>query len=250
VSDFTTIGMEYNTGTDASPTYGTALALSGTSGANELRMALSTGGATGSTASGAWPFMAKPVSGTAVVDQLWAFTANTTGSQIATYDGTNTKARVLRWSFDNLGTPVTAMQVTAYGNSTHTAPSPGTQPPGTNNDAFTNGQSTDTSSKSYVKINMYGSGLTAAAAQETPSAGTVGTLPTATTGTAGSVSPGAGAWLSAWQAAQGAVAYVTGPAIPAAVTAFKWYMHTLIFLGSNITAGSWVFNYTLIYSFA
>lgn len=242
--------MEYNTATDASPTWGTALALSGTSGANELRMALSGGGAGGSTASASWPYMAKPTSGLTVVDQLWAFTANTTGSQIATYDGTNGKARVLRWSFDALGTPVTAMQCSCFANSTHTAPSAGTQPPGTNNDAFTNGQSSDTSSTSYIKFNMYGSGLTAGGSQETPSAGTVGSSPSATTGTAGSVSPVAGSWLTTWQSAQGFIQYITGPAIPAATTAFKWYMTTILRIGANITAGTYTIVWTLQYSFA
>src|SRR5581483_5531530 len=129
MADYTTINMQYNTGTDASPTWtGTALALSGTSGANELRMA-TTGGGTG-IASANWPYMARPTSGTSAVTSLYAYTSDAVGSQVATYTGDNTKARVLRWNFDNTGNPVTAMQVGFFANSTHTAPSAGTQPPG------------------------------------------------------------------------------------------------------------------------
>lgn len=252
MSDYGTIGLEYNTGTDASPVYGTALTLSGTSGANELRMAQSTGSQTGSTSSANWPYMSRPTSGTSAVNQLWAFTADTTGSQIATYTGDNTKARVMRWSFSADGTPVSAMQWSCFGDSTHTAPSPGTQPPGSHNDAFTNGHATDTSSTSYIKINAYGSGLTAGGVQETPSAGSIGTNPSVTTGTAGSVTTTAGNWLNtagAWQSAQGWIQYILGVAIPQATTAFKWYISWVVFLGANISTGSYVFVMTLQYSY-
>lgn len=252
ISDYTTLNMQYNTGTDASPSWaGTAIALSGSGGSNEIRLALS--GATTTTASANWPFMAKPTSGTSAVSQLWAFTADASGSQIATYTGDNTKARVLRWNFDNTGNPVTTMQVGWFANSTHTAPSPGTQPPGTNNDAFTNGQSSDTSSTSYIKFNLYGSGLTAGGVQETPSAGTVGTAPTATTGTAGSVTTTAGNWLNSngnWASGQGFVQYITGVAIPQTATAFNWYMAVIFLLGANITAGTWNFVSTMQYSYS
>jgi len=240
ISDYTTINMQYNTGSDASTTFtGTAIALSGSAGANELRMAI-TGGGT-SIASASWPYMAKPTSGTTAVTSLYAYTTNTSGSQVATYTGDNTKARVLRWNFDNTGNPVTAMQVGFFADSTHTAPSAGTQPPGSNNDAFTNGQSSDTSSTSYIKFNLYGSGLTAGGSQETPSAGSVGTNPSATTGTAGSVTTTAGNWLNAagaWQSGQGFVQYITGVAIPQTATAFNWYMTWVIFIGANITPGT------------
>lgn len=244
--------MDYNKGTDASPDWtGATIALSGSSGANEFRMAI-TGGGT-SIASASWPFMSKPTSGTTAVTSLYAYSTNTSGIQVATYTGDNTKARVLRWNFNNAGNPVTAMQVGAFADSTHTAPSAGTQPPGSNNDAFTNGQSSDTSSTSYIKFNLYGSGLTAGGAQETPSAGTVGTLPTATTGTAGSVTTTAGNWLNtngAWTSAQGFTQYITGVAIPQTATAFFWYMTVIFFLGSNITAGTWTPLFTLQYSYS
>jgi len=253
VADYGTIGLEYNTSTsDASPVWGTALSLSGVSGANELRMA-STGAGAGGTASASWPFIGKPASGVQTVGELWAFTADTTGSKIGTYTGDNTKALVMRWSFDNAGNPVSAMQWSCFGDNTHAAPSPGTQPPTTHNDAFTNGHSSDTSSTSYIKINAFGSGLTAAGSQETPSAGSIGTNPSATTGTAGSVATTAGDWLNAhgaWQSAQGFVQYILGGAIPKTATAFKWYISWVIFVGANISTGTWVFVLTLQYSFS
>lgn len=254
MADYTTINLQYQSGagTDASPVWtGTAIALSGTSGANELRM-VTTGGGT-SIASASWPFMARPTSGTSAVTSLYAYTSDSVGLLVTTYTGDNTKARVLRWNFDNTGNPVTAMQVGFFANSTHTAPSAGTQPPGANNDAFTNGQGSDTSSTSYIKFNLYGSGLTAGGSQETPSAGSVGTNPSATTGTAGSVTTTAGNWLNAagaWQSGQGFVQYITGVAIPQTATAFNWYMTWVIFLGANITAGAYTIVCTLQYSYA
>lgn len=252
MSDYSVVGVEYNTANDASPVYGTALTLSGSGGSNELRMALSSGAQTTSTPSASWPYMGKPTSGTSAVDRLYAFTSDTAGSQIATYTGDNTKARVMRWSFSADGTPVSAMQFSCFGDSTHTAPSPGTQPPGSHNDAFTNGHATDTGSTSYIKINAYGSGLTAGGVQETPSAGSIGTNPSATTGTAGAVTTTAGNWLNtagAWQSAQGWIQYILGVAIPQATTAFKWYISWVVFLGANISTGSYVFVMTLQYSY-
>jgi len=251
MADFSSITLGYNTGTDASPTWtGTALALNGSSGANELRLALSGTGASGSTASASWPYMNRPASGTSTVSQLWAFTADTTGNQIATYTGDNTKANVLRWVFSADGNPVSAMQLTYYADNTHTNPSAGTQPPGLHNDAFTNGQSSDTSSTSYIKTNAYGSGLTNGGTQETPSAGSVGTNPSATTGAAGSATTSAGAWLSTWQSAQGTIQYITGAAIPKPSTAFFWYCTQIIFLGANISTGTWVIVFDLSYSYS
>lgn len=256
MSDYGTINTQYNTATDASPTWtGTAIALSGSAGANEFRMALSSGSQGASTSSASWPYMALPVSGTTVVNQLWAFTTNTSGSQVATYDGTNGKARVLRYNFDNAGTLISAIQCSFFANSTHTNPSAGTQPPGTNNDTFTNGTSGETSSKSAIKFNFYGSGLTAGGSQETPSAGTVGTAPTATTGTGGSVTTTAGDWLNAhgaWQDAAGWNDYIIGVAIPAATTAFFWYFTLAIYLAATMTtqAGGWTIVQTIQYSYS
>lgn len=194
--------------------------------------------------------MTRPASGTSAIDQLWAFTANTTGSQVATYNGSNTRANVLRWNFDNTGNPITAMQVTFYADNTHTAPSAGTQPPGSHNDPFTNGHATDTSSTSYIKGNCYGSGLTAGGSQETPSAGSVGTTFTVTTGSAGAATPSAGSWLTTWQSLQGAIQYLQGPAVPQTATAFFWYQTLIAYLGANITTGTYTIVYDLSYTYS
>lgn len=256
MADYGTISTDYNTGTDASPTWtGTTIALSGSGGANEFRMALSTGSQTGSTPSASWPYMALPASGVTTVNQLWAFTTNTSGSQIATYDGTNGKARVLRKNFSADGNPISAMQVSFFANSTHTNPSAGTQPPGTNNDTFTNGTSGETSSKSAIKGNFYGSGITAAGTQETPSAGTVGTAPSATTGTSGATTTTAGDWLNThgnWTDLAGFNDYIIGVAIPKASTAMLWYFTLAIYIAASMTtqAGGWTIIDTIQYSYA
>ena len=251
MADYGTLGIGYNTGTDASPVWtGTALAQNGSSGANELRMGLSTGTQTTTTPSASWAYMSRPASGTSVIDRLYAFTGDTTGSQVATYDGTNGKANVLRISFSNDGNPITAMQFSCFGDSNLTAPSAGTQPPGTHNDAFTNGQSSDTSSTSYIKANAFDQGLTSGGTQRTPSAGSVGTLPTATTGAAGAATPGSNAWLSTWQSLQGWIQYISGTNAPAALSAFFWYFSLIIYIGASISTGTWLPVFVLQYTFS
>ncbi len=256
MADITTITTDFNRGTDASPDWtGTTIALSGSSGANEFRMALSSGSQTTSTASASWPYMNLPASGTTTVDNVYAFSANTTGIKVATYDGTNGKARVFRYNFSTGGTLVSAMQTSFFANTTHTNPSAGTQPPGTNNDAFTNGTSGESSSKSLIKGNFYGSGLTAGGTQETPSAGTVGTAPSATTGTAGSTTTTAGNWLNAagnWTDLAGFNDYITAVAIPQANTAFFWYFTLAIYLAASMStqAGGWLLVQTIQYAYS
>lgn len=257
MADYSAISNDYNkaSASDASPDWtGSTISLSGSSGANEFRMALSTGSQTSSTPSASWPYMLLPASSTTVVNQLWAFKTDTSGIQTI-YDGTNGKARVLRYNFSADGNPVTAMQVSFFANSTHTNPSAGTQPPGTNNDAFTNGTSGESSSKSLVKGNFYGSGATAAGTQETPAAGSVGTAPTATTGSAGATTTTAGNWLNAagaWTDLAGWNDYIIGVAIPKASTAFFWYYTLVIYIAASMTTqtGGWLIVQTLQYSYA
>jgi hypothetical protein len=129
---------------------------------------------------------------------MWAFTADTTGTKVATYDGSKTNSNVLRWNWDNTGTFAAAPQFSAFGDNTHATPSAGTQPGAQSGSSIVNGQSTDTSSTAYLKINAYGNG-----SSQAPSAGAAGTTLAVTSGTAGSVSPGSAAWLSTWQSAQG-----------------------------------------------
>ena len=101
-----------------------------------------------------------------------------------------------------------------------------------------NGQATDTSNTSYLKINAYGSGLTAGGSQETPSSGAAGSTLAVTSGTAGAATPSAGSWLSTWQSAQADTQYVQGPATPQAVTAFDWYVVLALYSGPNLCLGS------------
>lgn len=250
MADFTTIQVGYNTNTDASPTWGTALAFAGSAGANEIRWA-NTGAGGGSIASASWPVFSRPGSGTATVNELWAFTADTTGSKIATYTGDNTKANVLRWDWDNTGTFAAAPQFSAFGDNTHATPSAGTQPGGQSGSPIVNGHATDTSSKAYCKINAYGNGKTAGGTQHTPSAGSVGTNPSATTGGGGASTPAATpAWLTTWSAAQGWIDYILNGATPQAATAGFWYWTCVLFTGVNMSTGTLQMVVTFQYAFS
>ena len=253
MSDFSSITTQYNKNTDASPDFtGTALALGGTAGQNELRWcAIGAGGA--SIASASWPYTSRPLSGTAAVGECWAYTTsdNSGGVKVATYDGTNAKANVFRLSFSNDGTLASAPTASAFADSTHPTPSPGTQPGTGNGSPIVNGHATDTSSTSYLKGNFYGSGLTAGGTQETPSAGTVGTTLAATSGTAGDATPSAGSWLTTWQSLQGWTQDIKAPAIAHATTAFFWYFALVLYTGVNMATGAMAFSpITLQYTFS
>jgi hypothetical protein len=243
LSDYTSITIGYNTGTDAAPTWtGTALAFGGTAGANELRFADTGTGATTTTPSASWPATTRPASGVAAVRQLWAFVSDAVGLQVATYDGTNAKANVLRLVFDALGTLASAARITAFADNTNPTPSPGTQVGSPTNGAnIINGHATDTTSRSYLKGNAYGSGMTVAGVQETPAAGAAGSTLAATSGTTGSVSPAAASWLSTWQDLQGFLDYITAPVIAKPVTAFNWYFTLCLFMGVNMLPGTMPF---------
>jgi len=242
------ITIGYNTGTDASPVWsGTALAFGGSAGANELRYADTGAGATGTTPSASWPYTTRPTSGSAPVRQLWAFTTDAVGSQVATYDGTNAHANVLRLSHSADGNFVSAPRFSAFANNTNPTPAPGTQVSNPTDGAnIINGTAGDTApdsvaghSTSYLKGNAYGSGLNASVAQETPTAAAVGTLPTATTGTynAGALNPAAGAWLATWASMQGWNSYVQAVLIPHNSTAYYWYLTFILFMGVNLLPG-------------
>lgn len=241
MADFTTIRSMWNSNTDASPTWN-AVTFGGSAGANEIRWCASGAGA-GGTASASWPQYSRPGS-TGAVPELWYFTADTTGTKVATYDGTNGHANVACIDYDNLGTFATAPTLTAYGDSTHAAPSAGTQPGALSGSPIVNGQSSDTSSTSYLKINEYGDDQTG-----NPTAGSVGSSPSATTGTAGSVSPGAAAWLTNWQSAQGAIQYITHRRTPAATTAGKIFFAPILFTGPNMSLGTLQPVITFTYSY-
>lgn len=241
MSDFTTIRSMWNSNTDASPTWN-AVTFGGSAGANEVRWCASGAGA-GGTASASWPQYSRPASAGAV-PELWYFTTDTTGTKVGTYDGTNGKANVACIDYDNVGTFATAPTITAYGDNTHAAPVAGTQPGALSGSPIVNGQSSDTSSTSYLKINEYGDDQTG-----NPAAGSVGTTLAATSGTAGSVSPGAAAWLATWQSAQGAIQYITHRRTPAATTAGKIFFAIVLYTGPNMSLGTLQMVITFTYSF-
>lgn len=247
MSDFTTIRLQANTGTnDASPTW-TSISFGGSAGANEVRFCAS-GAGSSSTASASWPFFTRP-SSVGVVPEAWAFTADTTGSKITTYDGTSSHYAQFRWDWDNVGTYAAAPQFGAFGDNTHTTPSPGTQPGGQSGSPIVNGSSGDTSSKSYLKANAYGYGVDGSGNQQTPSANAGGTL-SATAGTSGSVSPSSAAWLSTWQDLAGFSDYILDGVVPASLHAGDWYFLLALYCGPSMSTGTLLPVITYQYSYS
>lgn len=246
ISDFTAVTIDYNSGagTDASPVWtGTTIAFGGSAGANEFRWQ-QTGGAGGAaTASASWPFIVRPASN-ALVTQCWAFSADATGLQCKGYPTTLSAmfSNAFRINFDALGTPASAMQLSAFQDTANTAPSPGTQANGVSTFAnIVNGHATDTSSTSYLKGQVYGSGVPTGGAQETPAAASLSLAITATAGIAGAISPAAAAWITtAWQSLQGAVQFIQAPSIWKAVTAGFWYFNMALIIGPNMGTGTFV----------
>ncbi len=247
LTDFTTITLDINTGTDASPTWTHTIAF-GTAG-NELRAALSTGSQTTSTASASWPSILKPASGTTLIDAIYGFTADTTGFQVATYDGTTAHYKQFRVNWDNVGTFASAPLISAWKDNTLPAASPGTQPGTGDGSSIVNGTSAESSSTSFLKANAYGQGVTTGGAQQTPSSNAAGTL-AVTSGTAGAVNPGSAAWLATWQSLQAATQYIQDGVTPAATTAGFWYVVAALWIGAGLTGGTLLpvvgFQYTWI----
>ncbi len=231
--------MQVNTGaSDASPTWSDELF--GTSG-YELRANQSGNGATSSTASASWPSVLKPSSGTSLLNQLWGFTADTSGAQITTYDGTGAHYNQERINWDNTGSFASAPLISAWKDSTLPAASPGTQPSptsGGDGSSIVNGTSGDTGNTSYLKGVVYGVGVTSGGAADNPSSN-YGTNPSATTGTAGAVTSSAGAW-SGWQSLQAATQWLANGATPHATTAGTWNFLLALYIGANMTGGTLV----------
>jgi len=240
VPDFTTIRSQFNSNTDASPTWNT-ITFGGSAGANEYRFTSVGGGAAG-TSSALWPQFSRP-GATAVVPECWGFSADTSGIKVATYDGTNGKANQFCIDYDNLGTYASAPTFSAFGDNTHAAPSAGTQPGAQSGSPIVNGHATDTSSTSYLKLNEFGDDQVA-----NPAAGTTGTV-LVTSGTNGSLSPGAAAWLATWQSMQGAIQLVTHRRTPAATTAGKIFFVLALFTGPNMSLGTLLPVLTFTYSY-
>lgn len=245
MADFTVLNLQYNTGSDSTPTWtGTALAFSGTSGANEIRFGTTTGQT--AIASASWPFYTRPAVVTAVAN-AYAYTADAVGATIATYTGTNANSNVLRWNWDNSGTFASAPQFSWFDvTSAHPNPTAGSGTIGGGNATDTGGSGT-----SYVKINAWGTYQTTNLA-----AAAAGTTLSATVGTAGAVTPGAGAWLATWQDAAGFRDYILGQGVPAATTANDLFWSMVLYTGPNMTTGTFGSastagpSFTFQYSFA
>jgi hypothetical protein len=248
MADFTLIKTQTNAGaavTDASPTwvdmpFGTAN--------NELRLC-GTGAGTTTTASASWPTFLRP-GATAVWPEAWAYTADAVGLQMKTYDGTSAHYMQWRINWDNTGTFASAPIISAWGDNTLAAASPGTQPGAQSGSPFVNGHATDTSSTSYIKGNAYGRGTAASGSvQDTPAANAAGTM-AVTTGTAGAVSPGSAAWLATWQSLQALTQYIQDSVTPQAVFAGFWYVVLAFFTGPNQSGGTLLpvlgFQYTWV----
>src|SRR4029077_7016579 len=248
VSDFTTLKLQGNTGASDSATTWTDI-LFGTAG-YELRANNSGNGATTTTASASWPSVLRPTSGTSLMNQLWAFSADATGLQINTYDGTGAHYNQLRVNWDATGTFASAPLISAWKDNTLPAASPGTQPSSTaggDGSSIVNG-STDTGNAAYLKGAVYGVGVTAAGAADNP-ASNYGTNPTVTTGSAGAVTSSAGAW-SGWQSLQAATQWLANGVVPKATTAGTWNLLLALYIGVNITGGTLLpqfgFQYTWV----
>lgn len=235
MADFISIKLQANTGaSDVSPTW-TDLPF-GTAN-NELRANLSGNGATTTTASASWPAMLKPSSGATLVDQLWLFTADTTGSQITTYDGTGSHYNQLSINWDNTGTFASAPLISAWASNTLPAASPGTQNSPGDGSNIVNGTSAESSSRSLIKATVYGFGVNASGVADNPSAN-MGTNPTVTSGTgAGAVTTTASTW-TAWQDLQGNVDWISNGAIPQGTTAGSWNLLLAMYLAASMIGGT------------
>ena len=245
MSDFTTLKLQTNSNTDASPTWNDVLF--GTAN-NELRVCGAGAGA-GNIASASWPTYLRP-NAVGVIPEMWAFTADTTGTKVATYDATTAHYMQFRISWDAVGTFASAPIISAWKDNTYPAAVPGTQPGTGDGSAIVNGQSADTGSLSYLHANAYGYGVDTGGVQQTPSANAGGTLAANSHSGAGAANPGTGAWLATWQDLQAATNYIQDGVTPKATTAGFWYFVLALFTGPNMQGGTLLpvvgFQYTWI----
>lgn len=232
MADFTTLRFQLNTGTNASPTW-TSVPAAGAGTGQELRFSDSS--AQGAVASASWPAVTRPISGTAGVDYLYVFTADTTslgvfGNATSTpvaYSNTS-QYRFLRLDWDNTGTFASAPIFTAYSSTSHGAITRG-------DNSVLGGNTTDTgaTARSYLKGNAFGRVDSGGVPAANPS-----NAAAVADGMTGSVSPTAGAnWLTNFQSLQGDNDYITAPFTPAATTADQWSLIIRLFIGANSAAG-------------
>lgn len=241
MADFTTIKLQANTGTaPAGEGSGSATwtdVLFGTSG-YELRAALSSGSQTTSTPSASWPAMLKPLSGTTLVDNMYIFTADTTGFKVTTYDGTSAHYLQFRINWDNTGTYASGPLISAWKDNTLPAASPGSQPGIGDGSSVINGTSAESGSLSLLHANAYGQGLTAGGVQQTPGTNAAGTLAVNSHSGSGAATPSSASWLATWQDLQAATNYIQNGATPQATTAGLWYFCLALWMAAGMTGGT------------
>jgi hypothetical protein len=234
MSDFTLIKTQVNTGpSDASPTWTDMLL--GTAN-YELRLC-GVGAGAGNISSTFWPtFLQNGYIG--VFPEMWGYfgSDNSGGLKVTTYDGTAAHYMQWRINWDSTGTFVSAPILSAWKDNTLPAAIPGQQSGTGDGSAFVNGHILDTNNTSYIKANAYGSGVTAAGAQETPAANAGGIL-SSTSGVAGAAITPAGAWLANWQGLQASTSWIQAGAIPHATTAGFWYMALSFYHGPGMNLG-------------
>ncbi len=242
MADFTAIHFEMNINGTASQTWKQADAA-----AHEIRFSDSSAVSL-STASASWPYVTRPSSGTAGVDYVYVFTADTTGFGI--YGGTssalppaqfaNTQYKMMRINFDNLGTYASAPVFSAYPDNTHGAVSRG-------DNSLLGGNTTDTggTARSYLKGQMFGRVDSAGVPAAAPT-----NAPVVTDGSTGSVGPSAGAnWVTNYQGLQGSNDFITFPATPAATTADTISLMIRLFMGANLATGTYANVVTWSYTY-
>lgn len=244
MSDFTSLTASVNAGsavTDASPSWN----VTNFATANyELRLC-GTGAGAGNIASASWPTYLRPGS-VGVIPEMWVYLGsdNSGGLQVKTYDGTSAHYMQFRIAWDNTGTFAAQNILSFWKDTSLPAASPGTQPSATSGgdgSSFVNGANPDTGTSpvtSYIKGNAYGSGVTAAGAQETPAANASGTLAATTGGNAGAYNTTAGAWQGTWTSMQAATSYIQSVATPKATTSGFWYFLLAFYTGPGMTGGT------------
>lgn len=192
----------------------------------------------GTTASASWFTYQRPAS-TGVIPEMWCYLGsdNSGGSKLTTYDGTSAHYMQWRVNWDATGTFAAANILSAWKDNTLPAASPGTQ--AGDGSAFVNGANPDTGTStitSYIKANVYGSGVTAAGTQETPGSNAAGTL-AVTTGATGATTSTAGAWMSTWGQLQAATGWIQSVATPKATTSGFWYVVLAFYTGPTMNGG-------------
>jgi len=239
MADFTDLHLEFNTNSQASPTW------TPVTGAGKTTRFLDRSDAGLAVASADWPRMTRPNS-VGGVDYIYAYTADAVGLGVLGSGGDptswdNAKYNQARWKWDNTGTFASTPVFTAYVSSAHAAISRGTG-------GLINGHTTDTGSpaRSYLKGNAWGRVTSAGAPAAAPGADSG-----IANGISGSVSPSAGAnWLAAYQSLQGDNDYITAPFTPAATTADSWPIMVRLHTGPNMNSGDHTPVFTFKYTFA